>query len=117
MPAAAGVLRQCAGQPGLADARWTTDQDRVSGCDPVGQRETGDLFAINASARTGVEILNGGVGVFESGSLQQPGKLAVVAPEQFAIDQQRQAFLEGERAGARLGKLFLQGGGKAVKLE
>jgi hypothetical protein len=65
----------------------------------------------------GLEVFDRGVGVLEAGTLQETGKLAVIAPEQFAVDQQRQAFLEGERAGAGLGKLFFQGGGKAVELE
>ena len=95
----------------------TGKPERVAARDPVAQGQREELAAIDAATRTGVQILDGGLGVLELRPLQQTGAFALVAQVALAIDQQGQAFLEAQGLDLGLRGLLFQCGCEAEQLQ
>src|SRR6202163_581566 len=91
-------LAQRTGEPGLAETGGAGDEDVVSGANPVGAGEAGELTSIEAAGTGGVEILNTSVGILELGLFEQTFQAPRIAPGEFAIHEQAEAVFEGEAA-------------------
>lgn len=112
-----GVLRQRAGQPRFAGAGGAGHQHAVAGAAPVAQRQIPDRAQVDAAPGARVDVFDGGLPIFEVRVLEQSCQLAVISGVDFAVDQQRQALFEAQRAQSRLGQLFFQTGGQAVEFQ
>jgi hypothetical protein len=91
-----GLMRQSAGEIGLATPGRPLDQYALAGADPVARRKARELRSVEAAARTVVEVLDDGFAVFELRKLQQPRHAPVLPVKLFAIEQQRKSLLERE---------------------
>jgi hypothetical protein len=89
----------------------------VAGRDPVAQCQAHHLSAVDSPARTSINVLNGGLSIFEVRVLEQAYQLAVIACMDLAINQQRYAFLKAQRGHAGLRHLFFQAANQAVQLQ
>ena len=103
-----GMLGQCAGQPGLARTGRPGDQHGVAAVNPLAQRQAHHRAAFQASRSAAVQVLNGGLRIFELGILEQACAASVLAPVHLAVDQQGQALLKAHGADAALRELLLQ---------
>ena len=75
--APAGVLRQGAAEPSLADAGRTAEQDRVAALDPAREGRTRERLAVEPADVGEVGVLDAGAGELQSCPLQQARALAV----------------------------------------
>src|SRR5271165_4295659 len=110
-------LAQGTGEPGLAEPGGAGDEDAVSGANPVGRGEAGELTWIETAGTARVEILNAGIGIFELGLLEEAFQAPGIAPGEFTIDQEAEAIFEGEAGSQRLGELLLEGAGHAIEAQ
>ena len=112
----ARLLGKRAGEEGLAAAGGAVDQEILGLADPVAAGEAGELGAIEPAAGAVVDVLEAGA-LLELRELQQAREPTILAVDDLAIDQQREALFEGEARGRALGELLGQRGGHAVELE
>ncbi len=83
----------------------------------VGQGQAQQCRSVDAAHALEGGVLDGGRGVLELGALQQPLALAVAAGVDLALDQQSQAFIEGQAQAVSLLVLLLQSIGEALQLQ
>ena len=76
---AAGVVSECTGEPGLADAGGSGDEDVEAFAQPTCGGEGVDECLVEAPWVAIVDVLDAGVGVSQLGTLQSAGHAAVVA--------------------------------------
>src|SRR5690606_20270488 len=100
MALTAGVLGQGTAQPGLATAGSPRQDEGLAGLHPFTEGQTQEVGALDASARPAIEVLDGGLGVFEACLLQQPRSASLMAVVAFLLHEQPQG-----RAIAMLGVL------------
>lgn len=105
---AAGALRERTGESGLADAGGADDQHGLSALDPLAVSKAGDLGGLQGATGAGVAVLEAGLGVPESRLGQQALQAVRVAVSVLALDQQREAVLERERARGGQRELLLE---------
>jgi hypothetical protein len=85
--------------------------------DPLAGGEGCDLALVQAAGGFVIDVLDAGGGHFEASAAQQTGAALIVAVKPFAIDDERDALLDGERLDSRIALLLLDGGDHAVELE
>jgi hypothetical protein len=78
--------------------------------DPVAGGEAEDDAPIEPTLRAEVDVLDAG-SFAEAGDLEEPREAAVTAREAFALQEQREAFLEGEAREIRDTALLFEGVG------
>ena len=100
----------------LAAAGGAVEQEVLRLADPVAAGEAGQLAAIKPAAGAVVDVLDAGA-LLELRELQQARQAAIVAVDDFAVEQQREALVEGEAGGRALGELLGERGGHAVELQ
>ena len=88
-------------EKGLAAAGGAVNDEILSRANPIATAETGDLAAIESAPGAEVEVLNAGA-FLEGGELQQAGESPILAVDDLALDQEAEAFLEGEAVGGTL---------------
>lgn len=98
-------------------SRLGPSQHAVAGADPVAQGKAHHCAAVDTAAGAGVDVLDGGLAVFQMSVLEQAQQFAVIAGVDFPVAQQRHALLEAERGHAELGQLFFQSGRQAVQFQ
>ena len=76
--------------------------------DPVAGREAEDDTAIEPALRSEVDVLDAG-GLAKARDLEEPREAPVAAREALALQQERQAILEGEAREIRDAPLLFQG--------
>ena len=111
------LVGERAGQPGLAGAGGALDEERLAGTDPVAGAEAGELGSIEATAGAEVDVFEARATVLELRELQQARESAVLAVQDLAIEQEREALFEREAVGRALGGLFFERLGQAEELE
>src|SRR5690606_25747461 len=115
--AQAGSLPQGAGQVGFAAAAGAGDQQVLAFVDPVAGGQLRHLGTFELAAVLVINLVQGGV-EFEAGPGDQAVLLALIPAQQFLVEQQIQAFTEGQSViGAGLFQLGLQGAGHAAEFE
>jgi len=114
---AAGLIAQGAGEPGFADAGWPRQQQVVLLADPVTAGQGRELAFVQASALAAVEVFQAGTGVFELGLFAQPFQAFVVAPGQFAVEQQAEPLIEAQAVAGRQCPLLFQSLGHAAEAQ
>jgi hypothetical protein len=92
------------------------DQEALASADPLAGDEAGQLRAIQSSARAVVDILDHGA-LLELRELEQAREPPALPMQALALEQQRQALLEGQFLGGRLGHLLAQRKGHARQLQ
>ena len=110
---AAGVVGEGTGEPGLADAGGSGDEDVEAFAPPPCGGEGADEGLVEAPGVSEVDVLDAGVGVSQLGASQSAGHAAVVAQGEFAVGEQAEAFFERERLVLGGVELFGQGRGHA----
>ena len=95
-----GGIGQGARQVGLADPGGAGDQHRLVAPDPVTGEQAPKHGAVQAAGVTVVDVL-GHRGLLEPGAAQPAAGLALVARGDLAVDQEAEAFLEGQGLGLR----------------
>ena len=113
---AACLVAQRAGDPTLADAGRTGDQQVLLAADPVAVDKLGEEGALDAARRPQIDILDDG-SLTQSGELQAGDEPLVVALCDLAVDHEAEPHLEGERCGIGLTQLIIEGLGHAGKPE
>ena len=110
-------MSQCAGEPGLAHAARSGDEDVEVFAQPAPGGEGEDEGFVEAARLAEVDVLDAGVGLTQLRAAQSIGHAPVVAHGEFTVDEQAEALLERERlAGGGL-ELLGQCGGHAEALE
>lgn len=99
---AAGLVAQCAGEPGFADTGWPGQQQVVLLADPVTTGQGRKLAFVQASALAAVKVFQAGASVFELGLFAQTLQAFVVAPGQFAVKQQPESLTAPKRKAGKL---------------
>jgi len=110
---ATGLVGERTGQIRFAGTGRPRDEQIVLVMDPLTTGELGDLGALEPTGVTVVDVFYTGGGDAQPGGSEQAAQAAVVAGEEFAIEQQREALVEGELMGLGLGELLLEGLGHA----
>lgn len=85
----------------IYSARRVGDQGAAAGAAQLAQSPTHHLAAVDATARTRVDVFDGHLIILAVRVLQQPDPLEVVAGMDLAADQQRYALLDAQGAHAR----------------
>ena len=114
---AAGLLRERAGQPGLADAAWPRDEQIAMLVDPVTGGELLEQRLVEPARRSIVDILDRRLAVAEPGSAQSALEALGVARCRLAIEQQRQPLGVPELLGSVLLLQLGEGVRYAVELQ
>ena len=109
---AAGLLCQCARQPGFPDAGRAEDQAVQSLAEPLAGGQLGDEAAIQTARRGVVEVLQAGA-VLELGLAQAGLQAAILAQGQFPVHEQAEALLEAQGVDVGQVELLAQRGGHA----
>ena len=99
-----------AGEPALAGAAGTGDQDVGARADPGAVGEAEDDAAGEAAGADQVDVLEAGVLVAQPGLLETPLEGAGAAFVDLAVDEEREAVLEGHVVEVVAGHLFEEGG-------
>ena len=96
--------------PGLAGAAGAGDQDIGAVADPHAVAEAEHEAAVEAAGAAQVDVLEAGVLVAELGLLEPPLQGSGTAFGDLAVDQQREAVLEGHVIEVMARHLFEEGG-------
>ena len=99
-----------AGDPGLARAARTGDQDIGAVADPRAVAEAENDVAVEAAGAAQVDVLEAGVLVAQLGLLEAPLQGSGAPFGDFAVDQQPEPVLEGHVAEVVPRHLFEEGG-------
>ena len=110
MAVATGLVRERAGDEGLARAGGAGDEHVLVLGDPAAGGELADLGAIELAAGGVVEVLQAGLGEAQLGLAQIAHQALVLAPQPLGLDQQREALIEAEPGDVGLAALLLPGG-------
>jgi len=89
----AGLVAEGAGNPTLAQAGCSGDEQVLVAVDPVAADESGEDSAIDAAWRAPIEVFHA-CALAQRGELEAGGETFGVALGGFAIDQQSDALLE-----------------------
>lgn len=111
------LLTEGAGQPGLAGAGGTADQEGLTVAPPVPLGKRGDQTGVESPTRTRIQVFKTGLGELEFGLFEQAFPALVVAPGGLAIDQEAETLLEGQAGGSGQGQLFLESARHAIEPE
>ena len=104
---AASLVAERAGDPTLADTGWADDEQVLVSLDPLAGDELLEQRLVEAARRLHVDILDDGV-LPQLGEAQAVHQPLVLALGRLAIDQQREALLEGECCDVGLPLLFVE---------
>ena len=113
---AAGLVAECAGEPGFADAGGAFDDEVLQRLDPVAGDQPLEQRAIEAAGRTIVDILDGGA-LAQAGMTEPGGEPAVGALGGLAVEQQGEPFGVAETGGAGIVLQLAEGAGHAGQAE
>jgi hypothetical protein len=104
----AALLRESASEPGFAGARSAGDEEVLRTPQPLAGGEGGDLLFIEAAGSFVIDILDAGLCDLEARATQEPRATLIVAIQPFSVDDERDAFIEGERVDRGSLLLFLE---------
>ena len=90
-----GAVGECAGEPGFARSGGSGDQEVVASLNPMAGSEACQERTVDAAARPGVEIFEGGV-LAEFCPFQAIGELPVLPLQEFRVDEEGHPVLEGK---------------------
>jgi len=93
----AALLRESAGEPGLAGTGSAGDQEVLRTPEPLAGSESGDLLFIEAAGCFVIDILDASVGDLQARAAQQPRAALIVSIQPFSVDDEGNAFIERER--------------------
>ena len=102
-----GLVAERTGNPTLADAGRTDDEQVLVSCDPLAGDELLEQRLVEPARRLHVDILDDGV-LPEACEPQAADQPLVLALGRFAVDEQSKPFLEGQRRDVGLSLLFVE---------
>jgi hypothetical protein len=112
----ASLLGQGASEEGFADAGGTGDDHVLVFLDPVAGEEPEDDGFIDSPGVFVVEVFGAGLD-FEFGVFEEPLQPAVFLESPLAVNEEAEAFLEGEVGKMGLLELFFESLGHAEEFE
>src|SRR5664279_334297 len=93
------------------------DQQIARMAQPVAAGQRRDESAVERSTGAPVDVLDAGRTDLEPGCLEKPSDTSVIAPGDLGLHEQREAFVEAQRAGGGAGGLLLDGTDHAVQAQ
>src|SRR5260370_15009703 len=112
----ARLVSERAGEPALAGAGFSSDQEVLLAPDPIAGRELGEQRLVETARRLRVEILDGRI-LPEVGKFEPRDEPLAFALDGLAIDQEAEPLLERERGNSGLLPVLLERFGHADETE